>query len=38
MDHDGTAGCAVERPSKMMGLMVTGDEATIAFHVVADPA
>lgn len=28
----------VKRPSKMMGLMVTGDEATIAFHVVADPA
>lgn len=28
----------VKPPSKMMGLMVTGDEATIAFHVVADPA
>jgi polyisoprenoid-binding protein YceI len=28
----------VKRPSKMMGMMVTGDEATIAFHVVADPA
>lgn len=27
----------VKRPSKMMGLMVTGDEATIDFHVVADP-
>jgi polyisoprenoid-binding protein YceI len=27
----------VKRPSKMMGLMVTGDEA-IDFHVVADPA
>jgi polyisoprenoid-binding protein YceI len=28
----------VKRPSKMMGLMTTGDEATINFHVVADPA
>lgn len=28
----------VKRPSKMMGLMTTGDEATIEFHVVADPA
>lgn len=28
----------VKRPSKMLGLMVTGDEATIDFHVVADPA
>lgn len=27
----------VKRPSKMMGLMVTGGEATIAFHVAADP-
>lgn len=28
----------VKRPSKMMGLMTTGDVATIEFHVVADPA
>ena len=28
----------VKRPSIMMGMMVTGDEATIDFHVVADPA
>lgn len=28
----------VKRPSKMMGLMTTGDEATIEFHVVAEPA
>jgi len=28
----------VKRPSKMMGLMTTGDEAEIRFHVVADPA
>ncbi len=28
----------VRRPSKMMGMMVTGDEVTIDFHVVADPA
>lgn len=28
----------VKRPSKMMGLMTTGDEAKIDFHVVADPA
>jgi YceI-like domain len=28
----------VKRPSKMMGLMTTGDKATIDFHVVADPA
>lgn len=27
----------VKRPSKMMGLMATGDEAKIEFHVVADP-
>ncbi len=27
----------VKRPSKMMGMMKTGDEATISFHVVADP-
>jgi polyisoprenoid-binding protein YceI len=27
----------VKRPSMMMGLMATGDEATIDFHVVADP-
>ncbi len=27
----------VKRPSKMMGLMTTGDEAKIAFHIVADP-
>lgn len=28
----------VKRPSKMMGLMTTGEVATIEFHVVADPA
>lgn len=28
----------VKRPSKMMGLMTTGDTATISFHVIADPA
>jgi polyisoprenoid-binding protein YceI len=28
----------VRRPSTMMGLMVAGDEVTIDFHVVADPA
>jgi len=28
----------VKRPSTMLGLMVTGDEVTINFHVVADPA
>ncbi len=27
----------VKRPSKMMGLMTTGDEAKIEFHIVADP-
>lgn len=27
----------VKRPSKMMGMMTTGDVATITFHVVADP-
>jgi polyisoprenoid-binding protein YceI len=27
----------VKRPSKMMGLMTTGDEAKIDFHIVADP-
>jgi polyisoprenoid-binding protein YceI len=27
----------VKRPSKMMGLMTTGDTATITFHVIADP-
>lgn len=28
----------VKRPSLLRGLMVTGDQATIVFHIVADPA